>query len=622
MGTDQHNRRLAAILSADVVGYSRLMRDDEEATLVALKHCFALFHEVVEQHQGRVANAVGDCVLCEFSSAVRAAECSIALQRRLEQEAAQQPESRRMRFRIGINTGDVIDEGTSLYGDGVNVAARMEALAEPGGICLSGLVYDQIQNKLDCHIEFIGKRKVKNISDPIPVYRLYPDSASVPKRGAAAWLRRTLRPAAAAVVGLGVIAAGLGWYYVQDRLPDATLRVNTSLPSLVVLPFTNAGGDPEQEYLSQGITADITTDLSRLESLRVIARQSASIYRGESPPAQQVGRELGVRYILGGSVQKSGDRIRINARLTDAESGDLLWGDRYDRNLDDVFAVQDEIAGQIVNALSIELTDEERRRIAHRYTTNVEAYELFLRGQQAYVRQNAVDNARAQEFFRRAIGLDPRFARAYAGLALTYSDDWRFGWSSESEKGADEALRMARRAIELDDDLPQGYWALGFVQLFRGEFREAMKAARRSLELDPNNADAYVTLALSTNFSGDPEKAIDLMGQAIALNPRYGSRYSGVLGIAYYHAGKYDEALAALEDSLQRNSQRIPPHLYKAAIYMKRGNLEEAEWQVTEVDSIKPGFTLGKFDRILPFGNAEQKKEFLALLHAAGFRDK
>ena len=618
MTADQQNRRLAAILSADVVGYSRLMRADESATIVALKQCVAIFHEIVEQHGGRIATEVGDCILAEFPSAVRAAECSIALQQRLEQEATQQPEARRMRYRIGLNMGDVVSDDTNLYGDGVNVAARMEALADPGGICLSGVVYEHIKGKLDRGFEFIGKRKVKNIQDPIPVYKLYAEPESAPRHLVPLWLKQA-RSLVAFTLGAAVFAGGLAWYYSRDSLPAVTHRTDASLPALVLLPFTNMGSDPQQEYFTEGVTADITTDLSRLGSLRVIARQTASTYRGESVSAQQVGRELGVRYVLEGSIQKAGDRLRINVRLTDAEDNHLMWGERFDRKIGDVFAVQDEIASHIVNALSIEISDEERRRLAHRYTQSVEAYELFLRGQQAYVQQNAEDNARAQEYFRRAIDLDPLFARAYAALALTYSDDWRFGWSKDSEKGADEALRLARHAITLDKDLPQAYWALGFVQIFRGEYVEAIKAAERAIALDPNNSDAYVTLAISTNFAGDPEKAIALMHQAIALNPRYGSRYSGVLALAYYHAGKYDEALAAFDDSLRRNPERIPPYLYKTAIFMKMGRKDDAEWQVGEVLAIKPDFTLDNLDRILPFGNTVKKAEFVSLLQEAGF---
>ena len=399
-------------------------------------------------------------------------------------------------------------------------------------------------------------------------------------------------------------------------------RTDTSLPSLVVLPFSNMGGKLQQEYLTEGVTADITTDLSQLGSLRVIARQTASTYRGDSVSAQQVGDELGILEVVEGSIQRVGDQLRINVQLTDAENNYLMWGERFDREMGDIFAVQDDITSHIVNALSIEISDEERRRLAHRYTNSVQAYEVFLRGQQAYVQQNADDNVRAQEYYRRAIGLDPLFARAYAALALTYSDDWRYGWSNNSEKGEAEALRLARRAIAMDNNLPQAYWVLGFVQIFRGEYMEAINASERAIALDPNNSDAYATLAISTNFSGNPEKAIALMQQAIALNPRYGSRYSAVLAMAYYHAGKYEEALAALDDSLNRNPELIPPHLYKTVILMKMDRKEDAEWQVDEVLAIKPDFTLDNLDRILPFRDDTKRGEFASLLREAGFHKK
>lgn len=614
----QENRHLAAIMSADVVGYTRLMRDDEADTIAALKRCVTVFQEIIAEHGGRVVDTAGDCVLAEFPSAVRAAECSIVLQDKLELQAAQQDESCAMRYRIGIHMGDVISDGNALYGDGVNVAARMEALADPGGICISGLVYEQIKDKRDFGFESIGRRTVKNVAEPIPVYKLYGDPASVPHR---LFPRGIVQNRWLILIALILLlaAAAVTFYQTGSRSPEVPHRASTSLPGIVVLPFTNAGNDPQQDYFSQGITADITTDLSRLDSLRVIARQTAATYRGQSMSAQQVGNDLNIRYVLEGDIQKAGDRLRINVRLIDAEKEQLMWGERFDRDVGDIFAMQDEISQHVVSALSIELTDEQRKRLAHRYTQSVEAYDLFLRGQQAYVRQNANDNARAQRFFRQAIGLDPRFARAYAGLALTYSDDWRFEWSDAAEKGADQALQLARRAVALDEELPQAHWALGFVHLFRGEHTEAIEAAKRALALDPNNADAYVTLALSTTLAGDPERGIEFMGRAMDLNPRYGSRYSGVLGICYYHANRLEEAMSAFEDSLARNPARIPPYLYKTAIFMQTGREDDAQWQVAEVLTIDPDFTLRNFDRILPFGNTAKKEEFVALLRKAGF---
>lgn len=616
-----------------MVGYSRLMEENESLTLKHLKsHLQELIEPVFAAYHGHIIKRMGDGMLVEFPSVVDAVSSAVMIQKKMTERNLDVPVSEQIIFRIGIHLGDIIVEDDDIFGEGVNIAARLESMAEPGCVNVSSAVHDAIGNKLPLDFKYLGEKNVKNISQPVRTYRVQLadgaeleipelDEPTPPRRSN--WLGIVL--AAIVLVTGGLLVWLQPWQQkatpVHD-IPSVIHRTDSSLPSLVVLPFSNMGGESQNEYFTEGITADITTDLSQLGSLRVIARQTASTYRNHSISAQQVGNELGIRYVVEGSIQKEGDQIRINVRLTDAENNYLMWGERFDRKLGDIFAVQDEITSHIVNTLSIEISDEERRRLAHRYTNSVQAYDLFLRGQQAYVQQNADDNARAQQFFRRAIGLDPLFARAYAALALTYSDDWRFGWSNESEKGADEALRLARRAVALDDNLPQAYWVLGFVHIFRGEYKEAINASERAITLDPNNSDAYVTLAISTNFSGNPEKAIDLMQQAIALNPRYGSRYSGVLAIAYYHAGKYQEALAAFNDSLARNPERIPPHLYKTVLLMKMDRKEDAEWQVDEVLAIKPEFSLDNLDRILPFSDEAERTEFISLLQEAGFHKK
>lgn len=417
-----------------------------------------------------------------------------------------------------------------------------------------------------------------------------------------------------------VFVSGLVWLWPPDNKNSVVPPSLVVHPSVVVLPFANLSNDPSQDYFSDGIGGDITTDLSRLGSLRVIARQTALSYKGQAVKAEDVASELGVRYVIDGSVQKSGERVRINVQLTDAKNGHQLWAERFDRATADLFAVQDEIAHHLVEAMSITLSKEERRRLARRYTTSVEAYDIFLRGQEAYVRLNPGDNVRAQEFYREAIAKDPHFARAYAALALTYSDDWRFQWSREAERGADEALHLARRAVELDKDLPQAYWALGFVHIFRREHDDAIRAAKRAIELDPNNADAYVTHAISSAFAGDPERAIALMGTAMALNPRYGSRYPSVLAISYFLAGRLDETLAVSEEAIALNPGRIPPRLLMAATYIKLGRKEDAEWLVAEVLAIKPDFKLDKIERIHPFQTDAEIETYKDLLHQAGLK--
>lgn len=619
MNEAQETRRLAAIMSADAVGYSRLMRADDEATVTAIKLARDVFARQIASHRGRLLDTAGDSVLAEFASAMDAVNCSLAAQEELTELNAEVAPDRQMLFRIGINLGDVIADGETIYGDGVNVAARLQALAEPGGVCISGAVYDLVRSKLDLAYEFAGRQRVKNIDEPVPLYRIIRGQARPVSS-----LRKRLPTRTVGYAFLGVVVLVLGaWMAWKGPSiapnPTAAHSLSEDSPSLIVLPFANLSNDPGQEYFSDGITGDITTDLSRLGAIRVIARHTASSYKGQNVTVQDVARELGVRYVIDGSVQKSGTRVRINVQLTDTNSAHQVWAERFDRAMGDLFAVQDEIATHIVDALAVTLSEEQRKRIAHRYTNNVEAYDLFLRGQELYVRQNPQDNPRAQELFRKAIALDRNFSRAYAALALTYSDDWRFQWSNNAEQGADEALRLARRAVELDSDLPQAQWALGFVHIFRREHDEAIRAANRAIALDPNNADAYVTLAISTAFAGHPEQAIPQIKTAMALNPHYGARYPSVLGIAYYLDGEYNECISVNQDAIARNPERTPPRLVLAAAYIKLGRQADAEWQVAQVLNINPEFTLDKVERIHPFKNAEQLDAYKATLRQAGF---
>ncbi len=430
---------------------------------------------------------------------------------------------------------------------------------------------------------------------------------------------RALALTGGAVVAL--LVAWLMWAGSNDFSGFGQKSMPVSdLPSLVVLPFANLSNDPAQEYFSDGITDDITTDLSRLGSLRVFARYTAFSYKGQAVKASKVAHDLGVRYVINGSVQKVGTRVRINIQLTDARIGQQLWAERFDREIGDIFAVQDEIAHRIVATLAVTLSDEERKRLAHRYTGNIEAYDLFLRGQEAYVRQDPDDNARAQELYRSAIALDPNFARAYAALALTCVDDWRFQWSTDAERGADEALRLARRAVKLDGDLPQAYWALGFVQVFRREHADAMRSADQAIALNPNDADAYVTLAMATAYAGDPERAIGLISTGMKLNPHYGATYRSALGQAYFLAGQYEKAVPVQMEAIANNPDRLQSRLMLAATYIKLGRQADAEWQADEVFAIKPGFTLDKIERINPFRTDSELEAYKALLRKAGFK--
>jgi TolB-like protein/DNA-binding winged helix-turn-helix (wHTH) protein/Tfp pilus assembly protein PilF len=419
-----------------------------------------------------------------------------------------------------------------------------------------------------------------------------------------------------AVVAL--VAAWLLWTGSNDFAGFGQKSMPVSdLPSLVVLPFTNLSNDPAQDYFSDGITGDLTTALSHFGSLWVIAPYTALSYKGSATKASDVADDLGVRYVIDGTVQRAGARLRINVKLTDARNMHQLWAERFDREIGDIFAIQDEMVHRIVAALRVTLSDQERKRLDHHYTQSVEAYDLFLRGQQASVRQDPDDNARAQELFGKAIALDPNFARAYAALALTCVNDWRFQWSSDAERGADEALRLARHAVELDGDLPEARWALSFVQLYRRDPLDAIHAADQALVLDHNFADAFVTLAMSTAYAGDPKRAIGLIGAGMKLNPHYGDAYRSALGLAYFLAGEYEKAVPVQKEAIDNDPEKIQLRLALGATYIKLGRQADAEWQAIEVLAIKPGFTLDKIERISPFRTDSELGAYKALLRKA-----
>src|SRR5713101_8283615 len=425
-------RKLAAILSTDVQGYSRLMGEDEVATIRTLTAYRELMTSLIQQYRGRVVDSPGDNLLAEFISVVEAVQCAVAIQRELKARNAQLPPHRRMEFRIGINLGDVIVEGERIYGDGVNIAARLEGLAEAGGLCISGTVYDQVKTKLSLDYEELGAQAVKNIAEPVRVYRVHlePRTAAPAVRQPRRLMARYWRKVALAALGLVLILGGGVTVWQLSFRPPSPAGVLPSeraaalplpeKPSIAVLPFVNMSGDPEQEYFSDGMTEDLITDLSKLSGLFVIARNSVFTYKGKAVKPEQVSRELGVRYVLEGSVRKAGDRVRITAQLVDATTSYHLWADRYDRDLKDIFAVQEEISRKIVAALAVQLTAGEHARLGRQYTDNLEAYDYLLRGSESLGRYTKETNVQARQMFEQAIALDPTFALAYALLSVTY----------------------------------------------------------------------------------------------------------------------------------------------------------------------------------------------------------
>ncbi|HUG79283.1 MAG TPA: adenylate/guanylate cyclase domain-containing protein, partial [Burkholderiales bacterium] len=504
-------RKLAAILAADVVGYSRLMQQDDEATLQALNERRALFSEQVTSHGGRIVNAPGDSILSEFLSVVNAVECALAIQRALTERNADLPEQRRMQFRIGINLGDVLVDTAGIYGDGVNIAARLESLSVPGGICVSKPVRDQVKQRLALEFEDLGEQMVKNIAEPVRAFRI-------------------VLEARAALAGFGLGEAAL-------TLPDK--------PSIAVLSFNNMSGDPEQEYFSDGVTEDIITELSHFRELFVIARNSSFVFKGQSVDIADVANKLGVQYVLEGSVRKAGKRVRITAQFVDAIAANHLWADRYDRDLEDIFAVQDEVVRTIVATLAGRLEHAVRERAKRKSTTNLKAYEYMLRAREHYYIWTSKDNRTSREMFEKAIALDPRYAAAYAGLAKTHYMDWVSGWCRDSDASLECFFENAQRSVAMDDGDSRTHTALGSAHLFRREHDRARNHFDRALALNASDTRALVNMARYEVNVGNPEQAVERVTQACRLNP-FGN-FNWYLGQAYFAGRRYEEAIHALK---------------------------------------------------------------------------
>jgi adenylate cyclase len=608
-------RKLTAILSADVKGYSRLMGEDEEATIRTLTAYRAAITEHIQQHRGRVVDSPGDNLLAEFASVVDAVRCAVEIQSELKVRNAELPDQRKMEFRIGINLGDVVVEGERIYGDGVNIAARLEGLAEGGGICISGVVYDQVENKLNflnLGYEYLGEQTVKNIAKPVPVYRVHLEPrATTPTVGAALHDRpRISSPPLAA--GVSKPFSFRLWPRDRPRVPSsppgqpqggASATSGLPLPdkpSLAVLPFANLSGDPEQEYFSDGITEDLITDLSKLSGLFVISRHSVFLYKGKITKPAQVSQELGVRYLLEGSVRKSGNRVRISAQLIDSTTGYHLWAERYDGELQDIFAVQDEVTQQIVAALQVKLTEGEQQRLQHPPTNNLDAYEHFLRGLEYYWRRTREANTQARQMFERAIDLDPNFAAVHAWLSRTYVVDWMFQWN-EDPQILERAFVLAQRAAGLEDSLPVAHQTLAYVFLVRKQFDQAIVEAERAVALDPNDADACNTLGEVFSCTGRAQDAVGLVEKAMRLDPHYPASYLFALGQAYYLTGRYEEAISALKRLLTRHPDHLHGRFLLAIAYSETGRSEEARGELSASGNLDPAYSLERVKDRIPY---------------------
>ena len=633
MTTKDVKRKLRAILSADVQGYSRLMGDDEVATVKTITEYRETLASLVNQYNGRVVDSPGDNVLAEFGSVVDAVQCAVEIQNVLKAKNEELPENRRMVFRIGVNLGDVIQEEDRIYGDGVNIAARIESLAEGGGICISGTAYDQIENKLALGYNFIGKHSVKNIAKPVRVYKVPMDPKDVgKKRVGKSWKKMAI--AAVVLLILAGSAAAIWNFYPRPaptptevaskktsspESPDKTVPLPDK-PSIAVLPFANLSGDPEQEYFSDGMAEEIITALSKIPQLFVIARNSSFTYKGKPVMMQQVGKELGVKYVLEGSVRKSGDRVRIMAQLIDAQTGHHLWAERYDRELKDIFALQDEITLKVIRALRIKLTAGEQARFIGKGTENLEAYTTTLQARMHFHRMNKQGSMEARRLAKEAIAIDPEYVGPYTILALTHMMDLWFNFSKSPKESRMLAVEAGQKALALDDFNPGTHIVLCYLYIMQKKLDKAIAAAERAVELSPSGANAYAALGSALRFACRPNEAIPMVKKAISLNPIANSLLLRDLGVSYQMAGKYEDAVVVLKKSLQERPNGLFSHLALAVCYVSLGREEQARAEATEVLRIHPKFSLEYYAKILPYKDQSVVDHMIARLRKAGLK--
>ena len=589
MAEERVKRKLTAILSADVKDYSRLMEEDELSTVRTLEAYREMIAEVIRNYGGRIVDSPGDNVLTEFASVVDAVESAVEIQQELKAKNAELPENRRMEFRIGLNLGDVIEEGERIYGDGVNIAARIEGLAEGGGICISGTAFDQVEAKLGLEFEYLGEKAVKNIKKPVRVYRVK-------------------------------MAGGVSDVEMSRELPLP------DKPSIAVLPFTNMSGDSGQEYIADGITENIIACLSKISEMFVISRNSTFIYKGKSVKIQEVGRNLGVRYILEGSVQKAGERVRITAQLVDSTTGHHLWAERYDRSMEDFFNLQDEITQEIVIALQVELTEGERAR-AYQTTRNLEAWAYLVQGIGCFRRFTRGDNAKARKLAIRATKLDPEDVLAWTLLGWTHVMDGGFGTGESAKRHFKEAVTLAEKAVAMDDSHAEARSLLGYVRLFQKEYDKALVEGTKAVGLDPNNAYSHSTLGHTMLFSGDFNGAIKMFHKAMRLSPYYPDWNLLNLGNAYYMSERYKEAIETWKHHhmlLKRRglSERrfIIGHIGLTACYIRLGHEDLAKKHLKEVFRLNSNFTLENMRRLNPYRDPNHLEHIISALRKAGLK--
>jgi adenylate cyclase len=651
------SRKLAVILHADVVSSARLVHLDETLAHERIRDTFQRFSDTIRLYNGVAHEIRGDALVAEFHMASDAVTASLAFQAANAVHVAEITDDVRPVLRVGISIGEVVVADHTVTGDGVVLAQRLEQLAEPGGVVIHGAAYETVPKRLPFDYEDMGDLELKGFDGVVKAFavKLKPgagipqpetqsqadiratdlhDEPSIapppeitrpagPLHTATAGSRRGIFMLAGGAAAL-IIVAGI-WFafmpFSEHGAKSESATQSAAKPSIIVLPFVNRSDEAEQDYFVDGISEDIVTDLSRLSNLTVIAWNTSASYKGKTVKPQEVGKELGVGYIVDGSVRKSGDQLRITAELVDAGDGKQVWAERYDRKIADVFALQDDVTKKIVQALAIELTAAEKGQMERPATNNIAAYEIFLRGQQYFKQQTKEGNEQAREAYQRAIELDPAYARAYGGMAITLAFDFRYGWTDTPVETLDRALALAKQAVALGDNIPQTYWALGYVYLISKDYANAERAVQKAIDIAPNYADGYGLLALISNIAGKPKRAIELINKGMRLNPYYTWDYPYNLGFAYYQIGQYREAIEMLEKAQARNENALPVKLFLAASYIRAGRTADAEWVVDQVHMMSPETTIAQLGNTWGISNPQLNNAFLGDLRKAGLPD-
>ncbi|MDH3797725.1 MAG: adenylate/guanylate cyclase domain-containing protein [Desulfobacterales bacterium] len=623
MAEEGFERKLAAILSADVEGYSRLMDDDEEATVRTLTSYRTTISNLVQQYSGSVVDSPGDNILAEFKSVVDAVNCAVKIQRDIAGQNAELPDERKMQFRIGVNLGDVIEEEDRIYGAGVNIAARLEGLADAAGICISGTAFDQVKGKLSLGYQFVGEQTVKNIPDPVRAYKVLMEEKDAGKLigvGKKTPKSRWMEIAAiAAFVAIGLVI--YQFYVRQPAIEPASVEKMAyplpDKPSIAVLAFDNLSGDPEQEYFTDGLSEEIINALAKSNQLFVIARNSTFVYKGKPVSVKQVAEELGVRYVLEGSVRKSEDRVRVTAQLIDATTGHHLWSERYDRELKDIFAVQDEITMKIITALQVELTDGEQMRI---WAKRIKRLDVLLKGMEliSISRKSTQESViRWGQVAQEVVDMAPDLAVGYRHLGWYHY--FLAAWGKSPRENLKKAYGFALKAISLDEYDGMSHGLLGNVYLTMRQHEKAIAAGKRAIELDPNGADVHMYLGYTLNFAGRPDEALGYLNKAIRLNPFPPYYVHRNMGQSYLLKGQYEKALPEFKKALQLHPKSSQIHTNLAVIYILLGREKEARASADKALELFPNLSVSFVAKTAPYKNQADLELILDAMRKAGF---